>query len=99
MGQVPSDRERQLIERYGVAGLRAKATRVLAEGDDASCTLLAEQLKREERHQGNPDDARPHAIAPSDVPSRRGSQVAATPQIPPTLSLPSGGGCATPRHR
>lgn len=48
MSDAAADRERELIERYGVLGLRAIATRALAEGDGYSRILLAEQLDREE---------------------------------------------------
>ena len=48
MSDATADRERVLIERYGVAGLRAIATRALANGDDYARALLREQLEREE---------------------------------------------------
>jgi hypothetical protein len=51
VSDAAADRERELIERYGVAGLRAIATRALAERDDYSRALLAEQLEREEQRQ------------------------------------------------
>ena len=48
MSDATAGRERVLIERYGVAGLRAIATRALANGDDYARALLREQLEREE---------------------------------------------------
>lgn len=47
-----TDRERGTDARFGVAGLRAIATKVLAGGDEYTRALLAEQLGREERDQG-----------------------------------------------
>lgn len=51
MSEVSPDRERELIERYGVAGLRGIATKALAQGEDHSRALLAEQLEHEEWQQ------------------------------------------------
>ena len=46
-----ADRERELIDRYGVAELRAMATRALV-GSVEGPTLLREQLRGEEAGDG-----------------------------------------------
>ena len=85
MSDAVDDRERELIERYGLAGLRAIATRALANGDDYSRALL-----RAIRARGM---GRPHpAHGPGGLREGRarasGVDAQPFPAIPPFVNCP-----------